>query len=461
MKNLHHTIAEQIGNWLGISIGPSHYASMMRSMTRVANELGWADDPHIWAARLSRKPDPETMLVLAKFVTIGETYFFREQPSVDFISQIIVPEVRKHIEQATHPYKIWSAACSTGEEPYSVVMQLLNEMPGLKPENLEVLATDVNPEAIAKARMGLYREWSFRATPAGLRNQFFRREAKDWAIADQVRNFVKFQLHNLISDPYPEGYNLILCRNVFIYFEPPTIKAIAQRFNICLKPGGWLVTSQVELNDELYESFVRIAQNQGFFYRKPLTDEKKQAVTPTKPRAIKEKKIEDVGLSPSGSKRTVRTETSLLRPAAELEVGKIEPSDELKSKTQARAADELKPNVAHHTIIHQDHSKALQPESSYETSSFFHEALQAIEQHRPEHATQLLQHTLYLEPGHHEARFQYAHLLSTLNQHNESARQYRILLRQLQKMQANDLVFGGLSADALIALCNLALEHHE
>ncbi|MBK9290487.1 MAG: tetratricopeptide repeat protein [Bacteroidetes bacterium] len=459
-------IAEHIGRWMGITIGPNRYAAMMRSMAQVAAELGWGNDPVAWGARLSRHPGADVLRVLAKHITIGETYFFREQPSVDFIRQIIAPEVRNAIAQNKTPYNIWTAACSTGEEPYSVVILLLEEIPTLSPAELQILATDINAEALNKARMASYREWSFRVTPPQLRERYFRREQQAWVISERVRSFVRFQIHNLVNDPYPFGPSsgetcqLILCRNVFIYFDQPTIGAVANKFFDILEPGGWLITSQVELNDELFQAFIRIGHSNGFFYRKPLTGRKNKQEDSQRPK-------EQIP-SPTGAKQSQKL-------AGQQSLPTKKPTDTaLKNKvlsdkshqsgrgasdiTTEQVTDKLAGVATEKTV---DFPATSAVESQQTAAGLFRHALNLAEDGQTEQAVALLQQSLFLEPGNLETRFQYAHLLWKSGQTEESLKQYFILLRTLDQLDDGKIVFGGLSAAALRTLCNLAIQRHE
>lgn len=466
MHDVQQTIAGHIGRWLGISIGPGQYDTMMRNMLRVANELGWGSDQYLWAARLNNNPGHETLRVLAKHITIGETYFFREEPSVDFIRQIIVSDVRRQLEHSSAPYRVWSAACSTGEEPYSLVMLLLDAFPSLSSAQLQVLATDINPEALAKARQGIYRNWSFRTTTDTFRKKFFRREADLWTISDKVRNMVSFQLHNLISDAYPfdgpdNACNLIMCRNVFIYFNATVVRETAERFFKCLLPGGWLVTSQVELNDELFSSYVRIAHGQGYFYRKPLVAAGQKTSSDANPvRNIRPGHNEkgssssrsDLLVEEKGNKAQSRPKEQSSNTTKPVAPARSTPDQKTFELSTRHAGEQFSEQTSKNEVT----NTATNPESN-----MFREALQCIEQGQPEQALRLLQQVLFLDPEYHEARFQYAHLLQTLNQGKESAIQYNLLLRHLERMPLEHLIFGGLSAGALLNLIKLALERHE
>ncbi|NKB18258.1 MAG: chemotaxis protein CheR [Pseudanabaena sp. CRU_2_10] len=179
---------------------------------------------------------------LTLLLTTGETYFFRDRGQLNLIQEAILPEIiaRKHQAQAisqTKPsLRIWSAGCSTGEEPYSLATIVKELIPNYLNWNLLILGTDINTESIAKAKMGSYSEWSFRMVSPTIKQQYFSYQDKSWQLDDRIRRMVKFQPGNLLTDDYPslnsDIYNMdiIICRNVFIYFNAENVETILAKF---------------------------------------------------------------------------------------------------------------------------------------------------------------------------------------------------------------------------------------
>ena len=136
------------------------------------------------------------------------------------------------------------------------------------------MATDINPRYLDKARNGIYSNWSFRETPANLREKYFRKVGNNWLISEKVREMVVFQQLNLVEDSYPShqshttNMDFIFCRNVLMYFSSELITLVSRRFLDALKPQGWLITSAVELNDLLFSSFTKVNFGKAIFYRK-------------------------------------------------------------------------------------------------------------------------------------------------------------------------------------------------
>jgi chemotaxis protein methyltransferase CheR len=180
-------------------------------------------------------------------VTTNETYFFREPAQLAAFSDEIVPDIllRKPVKKV----RIWSAGCSSGEEPYSIAM-LLQENGWYEQATFEIFASDINQSVLARARKGSYRESAFRATSASLREKYFSREADgSWRLHDDVRNRVQFGRLNLYDEARVSllGFlDVVFCRNVIIYFDDASKKVVVNNFYNRLNEGGYLLLGHSE-----------------------------------------------------------------------------------------------------------------------------------------------------------------------------------------------------------------------
>jgi chemotaxis protein methyltransferase CheR len=180
-------------------------------------------------------------------VTTNETYFFREPAQLTAFTDDIVPDIlsRKTVKKI----RIWSAGCSSGEEPYSIAM-LLQEAGLYQQAAFEIFASDLNQQVLAKARRGQYRESAFRATDATLREKYFLREPDgSWRISDEVRNRVSFGRLNLYDEARVSllGHlDVIFCRNVIIYFDDGSKRHVVSNFYNRLVDGGYLLLGHSE-----------------------------------------------------------------------------------------------------------------------------------------------------------------------------------------------------------------------
>jgi chemotaxis protein methyltransferase CheR len=180
-------------------------------------------------------------------VTTNETYFFREPAQLQAFTEEIVPELLAR--KPARKIRIWSAGCSSGEEPYSIAM-LLQEAGWYDRASFEIFASDISQQVLGKARKGQYRENAFRATNPALREKYFTREADgSWRIHDEIRNRVSFGRLNLYDESRVSllGHlDVVFCRNVIIYFDDASKKVVVNNFYQRLDEGGYLLLGHSE-----------------------------------------------------------------------------------------------------------------------------------------------------------------------------------------------------------------------
>ena len=180
-------------------------------------------------------------------VTTNETYFFREPAQLQAFIDEIVPEMLA--EKQVKKIRIWSAGCSSGEEPYTIAM-LLSESGHFEDATFEIFASDINQQVLTKARKGIYRDNAFRATSPELREKYFVRESEGvWRISDKIKNRVSFGRLNLYDSSRVSllGYlDVIFCRNVIIYFDDASKKTVVDNFYSRLNEGGFLLLGHSE-----------------------------------------------------------------------------------------------------------------------------------------------------------------------------------------------------------------------
>ena len=205
--------------------------------------------------------DANEMDALVAELTIGETYFFRHKEQFDALRDTILPDIIER-NRSSRRLRIWSAGCATGPEPYSIAIMLEREFGArIADWHVTVLGTDINQKFLARARDGRYDQWAFRAMPDDIRSACFTKLGTQWQINPEYRRFVKFQYHNLIKSRFPSvidniaGFDLIICRNVIIYFSPETIEGLIPCFHETLTDGGWLVMGHAEPNQHLFREF--------------------------------------------------------------------------------------------------------------------------------------------------------------------------------------------------------------
>lgn len=241
----------------GIRIHDHQMDTLRRTVADGLNRFGHAGEADYLAAlRAARANSPEHEHLIAG-ITVGESYFFRDQTQMAWLREQYLPRlIARRREENNRTLRIWSAGCSDGQELYSLAMLLADLLPDLDDWNLHLLGTDINAVALARALRGRYSEWSLRATPDSTRLRHFRQERdRAWSIAPALRKCVRFAYLNLREDSFPSmlsetiALDLILCRNVFIYFDPLIVAEVMSKFHACLLPGGHLLLGASDLID--------------------------------------------------------------------------------------------------------------------------------------------------------------------------------------------------------------------
>jgi chemotaxis protein methyltransferase CheR len=208
-------------------------------------------------------------------LTIGETSFFRHGEMFEALRTVVVPDLlnRNRDRRRLH---IWSAGCSIGAEPYSVAILLKRDFAAaLAGWDVSIVGTDVNRAFLARAREGCYEEWALRNTTEDFRRRNFVRAGSCWRIVPEYREGVSFRYHNLVSQPFPSLWNdlcafdLILCRNVTIYFAPEIVRRVVVKLHRSLVDGGWLAVGHAEPNTELFAPFRTVNAVGAVLYQKP------------------------------------------------------------------------------------------------------------------------------------------------------------------------------------------------
>lgn len=208
------------------------------------------------------KTDQTKFEEFVNYLTINVSEFYRNVDQWQLLDKDVFPEL---ISRYGKNLKIWSAACSTGDEPYSLVMALSRHLPL---NQIRIYATDLDKHVIEKAKLGLYGEKSVAGVPADLKKKFFTKIGPSYQISDEVKSRVEFKEHNLLKDTYPTDFHLIVCRNVLIYFTEEAKDEVFRKFQKSLKPGGYLFIGSTEQIINYRE--VGFDRKNSFFYQRPL-----------------------------------------------------------------------------------------------------------------------------------------------------------------------------------------------
>ncbi len=207
------------------------------------------------------KKDKVLFEQFVNFLTINVSEFYRNTDQWKIMDQTVIPKL---LENNKRQIKIWSAACSTGDEPYSLAMAFSKHVPL---SNIKILATDIDKQVIQHAQVGLYNAKSIAGVPEDMKKKYFTQVGSSYQIADEIKKCVEFKEHNLLKDVYPKDFDLILCRNVVIYFTDEAKDMIYEKFYDSLKKKGVLfIGSTEQISNYKDIGFERLS---SFYFQKP------------------------------------------------------------------------------------------------------------------------------------------------------------------------------------------------
>jgi chemotaxis protein methyltransferase CheR len=403
-------------------------------------------------------------------VTIQETHFFRNPPQIRALRAHVLPELVRLAGGGSRRLRIWSAGCSTGEEPYTLAMILRELLPSTDGWDVQVLATDVSERALTAARSGVYGARAVQqARPDELARFFVARDDGRFEVRPDVRSLVRFARHNLAAEPPPfapgEAVDLVLCRNVTIYFSRDTTRELVRRFHASLRDGGYLFLGHAETLWQVSDEFRLVSLGTGddaaFVYRRldgsPGIVDRRQV--------LPDRRTADEGPPPSGERRAgprrawdALTRSTALQqpapgavPAARAPSGPAQPVPDADGLDRARAAltqgrygdaAELAASVAAAEPLRADAHRLRG------------EALVAIG--RDADALVALRKALFLDPDDGMAHFQLAGALARCGHGQAAAREYRAAAAVLGRRPAGRPApeLAGRAVGELVALCS-------
>jgi len=252
----------------GVSLGVEKRTFLEARLRRRVDELGIKNGYEYYSLITTAQGRSQELPRLLDSLMICETSFFRNQPQFQLLKEVVLPEIVAKKERAgTRLLRVWSAGCSTGQEPYSAVMALLDSIPDCESWTIRVFASDLSFTALERAQCGLYRADQLKGVEPGCVAKYFRQENGHYLISEGVRKRVIFDYHNLKHDNGLRGLDIVFCRNVMIYFDAEEQRRLVNRFSNCLVPGGFLFLGHAESLQGLSTRFTMLHRNKGIAYR--------------------------------------------------------------------------------------------------------------------------------------------------------------------------------------------------
>lgn len=291
------------------------HGNMVRLTQHIQNRMSLLNLTHVdqFLHRLEvegPERDGERML-LAETLSTRETFFMRDAGQIRLLRETLLPRlIAQRRERGELQLRLWSCACATGEEPYSLAILLLERLPDFADWSIELNGTDISRTALQKAQTASYGNWAFRGCDAKFRQQYFDVRGHQWTLCDPVRNMVKFMQLDLLHDRLPAPalglaeMDLILCRNLFIYLQPAAIKTAAEKLADCLREDGLLVTGHGELRTIQCASLQTEVHPESIIYRKDTA----ALSTDSPPVSVREKSPHPAGARPSARRPDAKHE---------------------------------------------------------------------------------------------------------------------------------------------------------
>ncbi len=257
---------------VGLHVRPDGLPGLRLALqARLEEAAAAAPDAASYLRLLGAPGGDEELRRLLPLVTVGKTGFFRDERQFEALAALL-PGLLERPRRGGPPAALWSAGCATGEEPYSIAIAAAEA--GARPGELELLATDLNPEAVAAAAGGRFDERRTRGLPPPLRERHLEPDGEGWRVGAPLRQLVTaIRTHNLAAAGYPlpagGGWDVIFCRNVIIYFDTATTRRVLAQLLAALRPGGYLFLGYSESLFRLFDGFDLTEVAGAFLYRKP------------------------------------------------------------------------------------------------------------------------------------------------------------------------------------------------
>lgn len=429
-----------------------------------ADVLG-ADSLHEYYRYITESPDRETELrLLLDHLSVGETNFFRNLPQFDALRKYVIPDiVQRKVEADNRILRFWSAGCSTGQEPYSIAMAILDVLPDTAGWNIQVMGTDLSDESLETARRGWYQERKLNGLDREHLQRYFRAQDGGYVVNEPVQRLVNFSHHNMVTEPLPITQfgtcDIIFCRNVIIYFAQETAKYVIELFYDILNPGGYLFLGHSETLWRMSAKYSLVEIGDAFIYKKSLPRSMDGK------RFIPDRRMRDSGLPPGVTeerrlRQDRRTEKTRMAETAMANTGVT--SSEEKSKEQERLLGEarLLLNMGDPEKAMEKLSHVLQEDSTCAQAHFLMGLAQENSED-PEAASESFRRTIYLNENHSLAYFRLASVMEQAGRLKSAVKYYRNAAHRFRQDDPgrweNDM--DSHDVESLISLCEWKIEN--
>lgn len=493
------SLAALLSDRLGLHFPENRRGDLERGVRSAARDLGFPNPESFVEALIASPWTRRQADILAGHLTVGETYFFRDRKSFEALETSVLPDLIRARGREKR-LKVWSAGCCTGEEAYSLAILVRRLLPDAGDWNVTVLGTDVNPRFLSAAARGVYAPWSFRDPPPGLRERYFTETADGrFEILRGIRNMARFEYLNLAEDVYPSLANgtaaldLVLCRNVLMYFTPGAAEAVAGKLSRCLREGGWLLVGAVEASRSAFSPLAAVKFPDAVFYRKERArpEERRERYEPAFPPAVPDpRRPADLWTIPAATAATTPDPVIVEKEAPLREAGQELPREapgtafaaaqrEYERGAYVRAAAILEPLLArgrrdaaslallarveaNRGRLEEARSwcdRAIALDRTDAALRYLHATI-ALEQGREEDAEVSLKRAVYLDPDFVLAHFALGNLARRRERREDAARHFRNARTLARKWKPEEVLpdSDGITAERLVRILDVMEE---
>jgi len=267
--NVFDELARVLGERIGMSIDPRRRSSIEARIAGLMADCGFAE-PEEFVRRLRSGLDPALMSRTVDAMVTCETLFFRDRAPFEAMRGVVLPKLRETRKDFRN-LRIWSAACATGQEPYSIAMVIDDMSRDFAGWRVDIVASDVSQSALAAARAGVYSQFEVqRGLPTPMLLRYFRKDKAGWRVSEHLQAAIDFRHINLVSDFGALGhFDVVLCRNVLMYMDVDRRRDILRRIAAQLAPDGYLLLGATETIVGLSDEFAPTPGFAGLFTHKP------------------------------------------------------------------------------------------------------------------------------------------------------------------------------------------------
>ncbi|MBE9556671.1 MAG: protein-glutamate O-methyltransferase [Proteobacteria bacterium] len=249
----------------GLTLSPDKAYLLENRLMAVSRKWGMSDIDGL-ASAVRGGPNEELLREITEAMTTNETLFFRDQTPFEQLEKVVLPRLLETRKESRR-IRIWSAACSSGQEPYSIAMILKGMGSILDDWRIDIYATDISRAMLDKARAGLYTQFEVqRGLPIAMLMKYFQQAGDKWEIDPSIRSMVEYQEFNLLNDPTGKGqFDVVFCRNVLIYLDPPTKGRVLENVWKIMPADGILYMGGAETVMGVTEKFQPVSEHRGMY----------------------------------------------------------------------------------------------------------------------------------------------------------------------------------------------------